>query len=317
MKTPLWESSAGALMALMFPSGRPNRTLTFAQLYTFNLITGEVLRYATGDRAITYPGAGGTWDHNKVRIDTMDNKAVVHYKTGLDADTYAVTLMPRLVDDLSRALYPDTIGGQPWIAAALAGALDGATVFVDEAYFNGWPPPSGGAITPVGVLPLFAGLMADVAPSRSGVSIIVNSHLELLGVNMPRRLYQEGCIHTLFDGDCTLNAATFARTGTVATVTDRTHFTSAVAAPLGSGDYTLGQVVFTAGNNAGFSEMVAFWDSATGLFTLRAALPYAIQPGDAMTVYPGCDKTQATCTKFANIANYGGTPYVPPPETAV
>lgn len=317
MKTPLWEVSPGSLFALSFPGGRPARTLFLSQLYTFNLITGEVLRYATGGRSVTYPGAGGIWYHNKVRIDTEDNKAVVHYRTGLDADTYAVSLMPRLVDDITRELYPDQIGGQPWIAAARAGALDGAVVYVDEAYFAGWPPPSGGPITPIGVLPIFAGLMADVAPSRSGVTIVINSHMELLGVNMPRRLHQEGCIHTLFDGDCTLSAAAFAKTGSIASVTDETHFSSTVTAPLGSGDFTLGTIVFTSGANSGFSEMIALWDAGTGLFNLRAAMPFPIQPGDAFTAYPGCDKTQKTCTKFANIANFGGTPYVPPPETAV
>lgn len=316
MKTPLWESSPGALFDLMFPGGRPARTLLFSQLYTFNLITGEVLQYTTGDRSVTYPTAG-IWYHNRVRIDTKDNKAVVHYKTGLDADTYAVTLLPRLVDDITRELYPDQIGGQPWITAARAGALDGAIVYVDEAYFDGWPLPSGGPITPVGVLPIFAGLMADVAPSRSGVSIVVNSHMELLGINMPRRLYQEGCIHTLFDADCTLTKASFAKTGSISAVTDGTHFTSTVTAPLGSGDFSLGTVVFTSGDNAGFTEMIAKWDETTGLFTLRAAMPFPFEVGDAFTMYPGCDKTQATCLKFANIANFGGTPFVPPPETAV
>jgi hypothetical protein len=37
-----------------------------------------------------------------------------------------------------------------------------------------------------------------------------------------------------------------------------------------------------------------------------------------MMVYPGCDKTQATCQNtFGNILNFGGFTYIPAAETAV
>jgi hypothetical protein len=40
--------------------------------------------------------------------------------------------------------------------------------------------------------------------------------------------------------------------------------------------------------------------------------------GDTFTAYPGCDKTQNTCTsKFNNLVNFGGFPYVPVPEAAI
>ena len=48
------------------------------------------------------------------------------------------------------------------------------------------------------------------------------------------------------------------------------------------------------------------------------AFPHIPQPGDTFTVYPGCDRRQVTCdTKFHNIVNFGGTPFVPIPETAI
>jgi hypothetical protein len=45
-------------------------------------------------------------------------------------------------------------------------------------------------------------------------------------------------------------------------------------------------------------------------------LPGAMN-GDAFTVYLGCDHTQATCTtKFGNLTNFRGFPYIPSPTYA-
>ena len=58
------------------------------------------------------------------------------------------------------------------------------------------------------------------------------------------------------------------------------------------------------------------FSNASLLFNLP--LPNSPSGGDAFTVYPGCDHTQATCEqKFANLNNFGGTPYTPVAETSV
>jgi len=47
-------------------------------------------------------------------------------------------------------------------------------------------------------------------------------------------------------------------------------------------------------------------------------VPIAPSAGDALTVYPGCDKQQSTCSaKFNNLQHFEGFPYIPTPETAV
>ncbi len=57
--------------------------------------------------------------------------------------------------------------------------------------------------------------------------------------------------------------------------------------------------------------------NGNGLFILTQPLPYAPAASDTFTVYPGCDKSQRTCKlKFNNLANFGGFPYTPTPETA-
>jgi hypothetical protein len=40
-----------------------------------------------------------------------------------------------------------------------------------------------------------------------------------------------------------------------------------------------------------------------------------VAPGDTFTIYPGCNKLRTTCQAFGNDINFGGQPFIPPPET--
>ena len=47
------------------------------------------------------------------------------------------------------------------------------------------------------------------------------------------------------------------------------------------------------------------------MLTLSRAVP-GLLTGAAITLYPGCDHTRATCAaKFANLDNFGGFPWIP------
>lgn len=78
-----------------------------------------------------------------------------------------------------------------------------------------------------------------------------------------------------------------------------------------AGHFDLGLLTWTSGANAGVAREVKSF-AADGTFVLWEPCPKAVQIGDAYTVYPGCDKTEATCKgKFANFDRYGGFPDVP------
>ncbi len=177
MKTPVYEASPGALLALLTPPRGTPRKFVRADLYTIALAAGTSLYYAAGSRSITYPGAPGTWAARTVGIDVPGNRATGHWKIGLDVDTWQVSLTPRAVDPLTGAAYPDKIGITPWLAAAAAGALDGAIVTVDRAYFADWPPPMPQAIVPVGVYRIFVGRVAQVDVARTSAMVSVASLL--------------------------------------------------------------------------------------------------------------------------------------------
>ena len=186
MKTANWEPSAGGLAAWL--ATKP-RAAWVADLYTFSLVgDGPVLRYTTSDLDVTVPyvPTALTWSSKAAMFDTFKSKSYGHWKVGLDVDTWQVVVVP---------LPGATIGGQPWLAAVRAGALDGALATVDRAYWDG-PPPIGPGL-PVGamrgVVNVFTGRIAPVSGGRSVSVITINSHLELLNIALPRTLYQATC----------------------------------------------------------------------------------------------------------------------------
>ncbi len=315
MKTVKYETSAGALVALL-----DTRSFAFADLYTITLAGGGTsLRFTTADTDIGY--GGDVWTHAGPLIDQKSSRATAHWKIGLDTDTWQFTVAPRAVDPISGAAYPDKIGSVPWLAALQGGALDGAVVLVDRAFVAAWPDfPRSPVVAPTGVVNIFTGRVATVDLGRTTAVISVNSHLELLDQQMPINVYQAGCRHTLFDAGCQLAASSFAVSGTAAAGSMPRVIVSNIGAPSGSGTFTLGSLVMTSGLNAGFARSIRSWSPSTGgasgSIILLSAFPYAVAAGDTFTAYPGCDKQLATCGLFGNTANFGGQPYIPPPETA-
>ena len=161
-----------------------------------------------------------TYTANGPGVDTETHKSTGHWKTGLDVDTWVIELMPRALNILTGALYPDKIGSQPALAAIRAGALDGASVSISRAYWpGGFPQPWTSPIKPgpfgyptpsdYVLSNVFAGIVSQIDCTRISAIVTINSNMELLTVLMPRNLYQAGCVHQLFDAGCTLLAANF------------------------------------------------------------------------------------------------------------
>jgi len=265
-----------------------------ADLFTFTLINATVVRLTSGDADIV--SGGQTFSAVGPRIE----RSRAHWKIGLDVDMQEIKMYPQSTD---------LIGGLTWPAAVCQGLLDGAIVQVERAFMPTYGDTSNGTVI------MFAGRMATVDFARNGIVLRVNSHLELLNVTMPRNLYQPGCVHTLYDAGCTLVKATFTFTGTVGAGATKT---SVPIAGTGHGDgyYDLGTLLFTSGVNNGVSRAVKQWLSNAAL--LQQPLYAVPGNGDVVQIAAGCDKLQATCTtKFNNLANFRGFPYVPVPETAV
>lgn len=263
-------------------------------------------------------------DGSQLRVNSSDIDLVIDGKTytaggGYTASGQIVPLVERSktrlvrgvqVDSLEVLLYLDAgceMNGTPILTLLRNGGFDGARLTVLRAFLPDWSEPVTGTVK------LFVGRVSDVQTTRTRATLTIRSDLELLNIQMPRRLYQPGCANTLFDPGCTLRQADFTYSGMINGPSSKTLIRH--SNPAQAGFFSLGVVRFDTGLNAGVTRTVR--DSQQGQLTFSLPLPLPPTPGDTFTAWPGCDKTQAMCSdKFKNLAHFCGAPYVPVPETA-
>lgn len=293
------KAATSALIALL-----QTRQFYIADLYTFTFVDGSVLRYCSGDADLTVSGhvfkcGGQTGPY----IERSGDHGKVSWKTGLEVDTLQFSVIPGAA----------TVFGLPLLQAARLGKFDGAELQLDRAYM----PTYGDVSVAGGTLILFIGRVAEIDMGRTNAVFNVNSHLELLDIQMPRNLYQAGCVNTLYDTSCTLLKSAFTATSSANSGSTQSVINTTMGQA--SGYFDLGGITFTSGQNAGFSRSVkAYVHGGTSTISVITPFPFLPAPGDTFTIYPGCDKTQNTCgAKFSNIVNFRGMPYVPEPETAI
>lgn len=270
----------------------------FADCYQVTLYDGTIYRWTTADYPMTVDGDVYSTRPNAPVL----SRGTVREGVGLQVNSLPVTLG---VGDSGF-----TIGGVPLAAAARNGLFDGAAVRVKRVFMS--TPTTANVTTS---LIRFSGIVSTVAPTPTAVTLTVKSELAKLERQMPRNVVQPGCAHVLYDAGCALVKASFTVTGVVgaaATVTAiPTNLTQANAY------FEQGVIVFTSGVNLGARRSVKTYVNASGVVTPTIALPVAPANGDTFSIFPGCDKSQATClAKFANLVHFRGFPYVPKPESA-
>lgn len=268
-----------------------NNQFAMADLYTLVLTGGTTYRFTSYDATLT--DGTNTWASGGPVLARDKVRSVI----GLEVDTMTIHVSPKDTD---------LLGALTWFQAAAAGVLDGATLTLQRAFLTG-------GTTLVGTIKMFVGTVAQLTLDRMTLELTVNSPIDLLSIQMPRNLYQAGCQHTVYDAGCTLNRATYAVAGSISGSPTLTSFACYLPQP--TGYYDLGSIQFTSGANSGLKRTIKHWDGAT--LTLLNPLPATPSAGDGFTLAPGCDKTQVTCgSKFSNVVNFKGMPYVPVPETA-
>jgi hypothetical protein len=317
-----------ALIALFNQVVAQTGSLFVWRCYTITLNQNSgVLRFADSDFDIkpttttgSVPIAGFTYSGSTLRVDALSSKSQVHFKVGLDTDQYVLVVAPRSVDLVTGASFPDKIGSVPFLQAASAGAFAAADVQVDEAYFGSlptWPMPAGGA-TPVGCRTIFRGVVGEVDTDNTIAVFTFNDYRSLLQqIQMPRRQFQAQCRHNLFGPGCNasgLSRATYAKNGVVGAGSTQAIIIGVnLPVPGGSGTYNLGSIQITSGPNSGFWRTITNWDGANTITVLNP-FPFPFVAGDTFSIAPGCNWLMTTCALFNNLNNYGGQPFIPPPE---
>ncbi len=270
-------------------------------LYQFTLPGDTVLYYGTADVPIVYQGAtyGGSvrWDRSQIDL-----------KAGLEADSLTVN---------AYATPADLVNGVPFHQFLRQGGFDNAYLLLQRAYY---PAPLSVPLgAPNGVVWLFSGLVTEVITGGLKAQIKIDSHLYTLDIKLPRNLYQHLCNHVLYGPDCGLNGANFAVQGQAqAGSTIFQIVTNLTGVP---GYFSLGKLQFTSGalqgTWIGIQSQVGGAGSQPATLTLTPPLLAAPAPGDAFTLWPGCDRALSTCqNKFNNALNFRGFPWIPVPETA-
>ena len=153
--------------------------------------------------------------------------------------------------------------------------------------------------------PIFTGLVDSVSLNPIGSS----GSFDIRGLSAQAeafiQTYQPMCRTDLFSVLCSLDPEAWAHTGLIGTIIDRFNFTvTGLASPPANGWFNQG----TFETASGFKGVIANWIQGSLKITMYQPQCIArLTAGEGITVYPGCDKTGATCrTKFNNKVNFQG-----------
>ncbi|MDV7473456.1 DUF2163 domain-containing protein [Acinetobacter baumannii] len=266
-----------------------------ADLYTITTIQGIEYRFTNYDFDLT---VGGKVFSSQGPIISREG---ISLSLGIEVDNLSITIGTN---------ESTKFGEVPVTQAFHNGVLDGARFKLERIFMDAQTPTD----TSAGTLVLFEGRIVEPEFDRYEIKASVVSDVDGLKLQMPRNLYQPGCLNTLFDSACGLRSADFAVNTTIAANSTPNRILCDLSQP--QGWFTQGVVEFLEGVNIGIKRTVRLHETGALLLTLPLLEMPAI--GEAIRVYPGCDKRLETCTnRFNNRARFRGSPYVPVPETSV
>lgn len=272
------KAASGALIAFL----SSNSNFYKAELWTLVTKSGYTVRFTTADRSVTY--GGNTYPCNQLVVGGASQKLV----KGLEVDTMEVTLTPTDSGNLN-------FNGVPFLQAVGQGVLSRALVTRDLLIMPTWGDTS------LGTVRLFTGEMGEIIASEITADAKINSLLNLLNVNMPKRLVQSSCPYTFGGAECGINRASYTKSSTATTGSTATTILCSIADAFYT--YNFGVLKFTSGINSGISRTVKAWSPNCAVLT--APFPNAPAVGDAFTISAGCSKALSTNNVAPCLASNG------------
>ncbi|MBN6516484.1 DUF2163 domain-containing protein [Acinetobacter pittii] len=268
---------------------------TMADLYTITTIQGIEYCYTSYDFSLL---VNGKEFKAKGPIISRDGTSL---SLGIEVDNLSITIETN---------ESTKFGDVPVAQAFHNGVLDGARFKLERVFMDMNTPTN----TSAGTLVLFEGRIVEPELDRYVINASVVSDVDNLKLQMPRNLYTPGCLNTLFDSACGLLSTDFAVNTTIAANSTPSQILCDLSQP--QGWFTQGVVEFLEGGNIGIKRTVRLHEAGSLLLTLPLLEMPAM--GEAIRVYPGCDKRLDTCTnRFNNRARFRGAPFVPVPETSI
>lgn len=279
---------------ITFLASSEGNKLRIADLYTFILTNGIILRYTSADFDIIYNG--NTYSCKNAGIARSE----ISWQTGLSVDDVTIELCPSPYD---------TVGSVTLVEGFINGTFDGALIQLDMAFYKeGWSK------APLILEKLFIGNVDVDEIGGSYVKLNIKSLTELLNTTFPPDVYQTACHYALYGAGCNVNKSNFSEVSSVGTNSTKKLINCSLNKAIGY--YQNGVLLFTSGLNLNVKKSIKVHSS--GILTLSTPLQYTPSIGDSFIVYAGCDKTIATCkNKFNNLDNFSGCPFIPNPDSTL
>ena len=149
----------------------------------------------------------------------------------------------------------------------------------------------------------WAGVVSQVNFNTDEITITATPRTSSLLRTGLRRKYQKLCNHPLYKAGCSVNRESYKITGTIATISGFT-IVSAVFATKADGWFNAGEII------VGDAERLITTHVGSTITISRGI--YGAVAGNSFTAYAGCDHSMDICrTKFDNLINYGGQPWIP------
>jgi len=276
---------------------------------TANLVTllATVRQYFMEDVAVVSLSNGNTVTLSTNRANAPATQPI--FKRGGVRTQIGVEVSQMSVDLLCNN--QSLIDGHLAIDFTVNGGLDGANMVCTRYFSANASEAAAGRVA--GNLHVFQGGFGDIGMDAKGIHFSVMSDMELLNIQLPRNMYQAGCIHDLYDAGCTLNRNAMSVGGTVQA--NATVYSVPTSLTNPDDYFALGIISFANGPLAGVSRTIKGY--ANGVITPVLPLPSAPNSGDGFVAAPGCDKTFITCnTILLNGNNFRGYEFIPTPETS-
>ena len=281
-----------------FLSSAAANVMKVADLYTIVLKNDTTLCYTSADFIIKYDGktflpVGGD--------NPCIERSEITQEAGLSVDDLTLEI---------NSIPSHYISGVSFIEAFRVGLFDGASFRLDFAFFkDGWTQ------SPVVLNKIFVGTLDVEEITGSYVKASVKSPMNRLSENFPKNTYQASCHHSLYCDGCGVNKNSYSEfLKVVLANSTKTKIYCSLTKP--SGYYTGGIIQFTSGNN--ITEKRGIKEHNGSELTLSMPLLFTPAVDDTFTISAGCNKSIDMCTnKFNNVANFGGTPFVPASDSII
>ena len=290
-----------------------------ADLYTFTLSGGGVLRYCSANLPIAYDNGTGAGVRTFNLGPPIQDEGVQSAR-GSSPSSVDITILG------GNSQF--TIGGEDILDFLENFGLDGATVRIDRVFQQDWQTMY--LTGPIGGYCRFQGLFSEVKElGQTQAVVTVKDPRDVLSTPYPQEDYQTGCLNVFGDAKCGVNLPSLQKSGTAGNgsyVSTQLTFGSGLSDA--TGYWNLGTVTFTSGANTGISKSIKSYSNSYGAVTVTAPFPAVPAFGDAFTVTPGCQLSLAACQgwdappsgtppSLPYKQRFRGTPYVPPPTTGL